>query len=104
MGDEGSTIESVEVGMRSEVLNGGVKRSVIESIGLFDEERFAAGYCEENDYSYRAYKRGYHLGVATDGAMAPGGRDPSRGMTPTPGSKEAAARASRAVRSPCRRA
>jgi GT2 family glycosyltransferase/glycosyltransferase involved in cell wall biosynthesis len=43
-----------------------VKRGVIESIGHFDEERFAAGYCEENDYSYRAYKRGYHLGVATD--------------------------------------
>jgi GT2 family glycosyltransferase/glycosyltransferase involved in cell wall biosynthesis len=43
-----------------------IKRAVLDSIGLFDEERFAEGYCEENDYSHRAYKRGFHLGVATD--------------------------------------
>jgi GT2 family glycosyltransferase/glycosyltransferase involved in cell wall biosynthesis len=43
-----------------------VKRSVIESLGEFDEERFAEGYCEENDYSHRAYKRGWRLAVADD--------------------------------------
>ena len=43
-----------------------VKRGVIEAIGYFDEECFAAGYCEENDYSHRAYKRSYRLAVVTD--------------------------------------
>jgi GT2 family glycosyltransferase len=43
-----------------------IKRSVIKAIGYFDEEHFAAGYCEENDYSHRAYKRGYRLAVVTD--------------------------------------
>jgi GT2 family glycosyltransferase/glycosyltransferase involved in cell wall biosynthesis len=43
-----------------------VKRSVIDTIGYFDEERFAAGYCEENDYSHRAYKRGYRLAVVSN--------------------------------------
>jgi GT2 family glycosyltransferase/glycosyltransferase involved in cell wall biosynthesis len=43
-----------------------IKRGVIEAIGYLDEERFAGGYCEENDYSHRAFKRGYQLGVAAD--------------------------------------
>ncbi len=43
-----------------------IKRPVLEAIGHFDEQRFAEGYCEENDYSHRASKRGYHLGVATN--------------------------------------
>jgi len=43
-----------------------IKRGVIETIGYLDEERFAGGYCEENDYSHRAFKRGYQLGVATE--------------------------------------
>jgi O-antigen biosynthesis protein len=43
-----------------------VKRAVIERIGLLDEERFATGYCEENDYSQRAREAGFELGVADD--------------------------------------
>lgn len=41
-----------------------VKREVIDAVGLFDEERFASGYCEENDFSYRADQAGFALGVA----------------------------------------
>ena len=43
-----------------------VKRAVIERIGGFDSERFASGYCEENDYSQRAREAGFQLGVADD--------------------------------------
>jgi GT2 family glycosyltransferase len=43
-----------------------VKREVIDAIGYLDEERFAEGYCEENDFSHRAYRRGFALGVADD--------------------------------------
>jgi GT2 family glycosyltransferase len=43
-----------------------VKREVIDSIGYLDEERFAEGYCEENDFSHRAFRRGFALAVADD--------------------------------------
>jgi GT2 family glycosyltransferase/glycosyltransferase involved in cell wall biosynthesis len=43
-----------------------VKRSVIDAIGLFDEERFPAGYAEENDFSQRAREAGFRLGVVDD--------------------------------------
>jgi O-antigen biosynthesis protein len=43
-----------------------VKRQVFEAIGYFDEENFASGYCEENDFSYRAAQAGFELAVADD--------------------------------------
>jgi GT2 family glycosyltransferase/glycosyltransferase involved in cell wall biosynthesis len=43
-----------------------LKRAAIEAIGQFDEERFATGYCEENDYSHRARAGGFELGVVDD--------------------------------------
>jgi GT2 family glycosyltransferase len=43
-----------------------IKRGVIKSVGLLDEERFAAGYCEENDYSLRAREAGFELAVVDD--------------------------------------
>jgi GT2 family glycosyltransferase len=43
-----------------------IKRSVIEAVGLLDEERFAEGYCEENDYSLRARDAGFALAVVED--------------------------------------
>ncbi|HEY7961909.1 MAG TPA: glycosyltransferase [Solirubrobacteraceae bacterium] len=42
-----------------------VKRAVIERVGLLDEQRFASGYCEENDYSLRARDAGFQLAVVT---------------------------------------
>jgi GT2 family glycosyltransferase/glycosyltransferase involved in cell wall biosynthesis len=43
-----------------------VKRAVFEAIGYFDEENFASGYCEENDFSYRAAQAGFELAVSDD--------------------------------------
>jgi GT2 family glycosyltransferase len=43
-----------------------IKRPVVEAIGRFDEERFATGYCEENDYSQRAREAGFELAVLDD--------------------------------------
>jgi GT2 family glycosyltransferase len=43
-----------------------IKRGAIERVGLLDEERFAAGYCEENDYSQRAREAGFELAVVDD--------------------------------------
>jgi O-antigen biosynthesis protein len=43
-----------------------VKREALEALGPFDEERFATGYCEENDYSQRARHAGFELGVVDD--------------------------------------
>lgn len=37
----------------------GMKRSVINKIGLFDEDSFGKGYCEENDWCQRVIERGY---------------------------------------------
>lgn len=41
-----------------------IRRRAIEAVGLFDEEQFAAGYSEENDYSRRVAEAGLHLIVA----------------------------------------
>ena len=52
-----------------------VKRSVVDAIGTFDEETFGAGYCEENDYSYRALQAGFELAIvddATSSTVSPG--------------------------------
>ncbi|HUF55777.1 MAG TPA: glycosyltransferase, partial [Thermohalobaculum sp.] len=43
----------------------GVSRSLIDAIGLFDEESFPRGYGEENDYCLRAADAGFALVVAT---------------------------------------
>lgn len=43
-----------------------IRRSVIEEIGYFDEEAFAQGYGEENDYCLRARKAGWLLVLADD--------------------------------------
>ena len=56
-----------------------IKRAAIDDVGLFDTERFGAGYGEENDFSLRAYQRGWrnvcagdvyvrHLGAVSFGA------------------------------------
>ncbi|MBM3668074.1 MAG: glycosyltransferase, partial [Actinobacteria bacterium] len=41
-----------------------VRRGVIERIGEFDEESFAEGFCEENDYAVRALDAGFSLAVS----------------------------------------
>ena len=41
-----------------------IKRSIIDTIGLFDEDNFPKGYGEENDYSMRAKLNGF-LNVVT---------------------------------------
>lgn len=43
-----------------------IKRSLLERVGIFDEERFGSGYCEENDLSVRAQDAGFALAVADD--------------------------------------
>lgn len=43
-----------------------IKRSLIEAIGLFDEENFGRGYGEENDYCLRARAAGFQLVLADD--------------------------------------
>ncbi|MFN2252122.1 MAG: glycosyltransferase [Anaerolineae bacterium] len=43
-----------------------IKRGLIDQIGTFDEERFGAGYGEENDYCLRARAAGWRLAVADD--------------------------------------
>jgi glycosyltransferase involved in cell wall biosynthesis len=43
-----------------------IKRTVIDAIGSFDEERFGGGYCEENDYAIRADAAGFELAVVGD--------------------------------------
>ena len=56
-------------GTRLPFLNGfcyAIKRTVIDAIGLLDEESFPTGYCEENDYSQRAREAGFVLSVADD--------------------------------------
>jgi GT2 family glycosyltransferase/glycosyltransferase involved in cell wall biosynthesis len=44
-----------------------IKRSVISSIGLLDEESFPKGYGEENDYCLRAIDAGFQLAIADHG-------------------------------------
>ncbi len=43
-----------------------VKRAVFEVVGDFDEEHFASGYCEENDFAYRARLAGFTTAVVDD--------------------------------------
>jgi len=54
---------------RVPILNGFclmVRRSVIDRIGLFDEQTFGRGYGKENDYCFRAWDAGYSAVVACD--------------------------------------
>lgn len=43
-----------------------IKRALVKDIGFFDEESFARGYGEENDYCLRARNAGWSLAVADD--------------------------------------
>ena len=43
-----------------------IKRALLDDIGVFDEERFGAGYGEENDFCLRARRAGWSLAVADD--------------------------------------
>jgi len=54
---------------RVPVANGfcfGIKRTVIERIGLLDEETFPRGYGEENDYCLRAADAGFEIAICDD--------------------------------------
>ncbi|PIE01178.1 MAG: hypothetical protein CSA81_12530 [Acidobacteria bacterium] len=54
---------------RADFINGfcfGIKRSVIDTIGYLDEESFAQGYGEENDYCLRARKAGFDCAIVDD--------------------------------------
>ena len=44
----------------------GVRREVIEKIGLLDAKSFPRGYGEENDYCFRAADAGFGLAIATN--------------------------------------
>jgi O-antigen biosynthesis protein len=44
----------------------GIRRRLLEAIGTFDEENFASGYCEENDFSFRAVEAGWMLAIVDD--------------------------------------
>lgn len=44
----------------------GIKASVIEKIGFFDDINFARYYGEENDYCLRAYREGFELLIASN--------------------------------------
>lgn len=60
---------SAKIYPRVSVINGFcffIKRSVINTIGYFDEEFFPVGYGEENDYCIRAAAAGFELAVADD--------------------------------------
>ena len=43
-----------------------IKRAALDDVGLFDAERFGAGYGEENDFSLRAAARGWRNVCAAD--------------------------------------
>ncbi len=43
-----------------------IKREALNRVGYFDEDRFERGYCEENDFSFRALDAGFQLAVADD--------------------------------------
>ncbi|MEM7527214.1 MAG: glycosyltransferase [Pseudomonadota bacterium] len=43
-----------------------LRRAVLETVGLFDEEHFPMGYGEENDLTFRALDAGYLCAVAID--------------------------------------
>jgi O-antigen biosynthesis protein len=42
----------------------GIAREAIEQVGVFDEESFAEGFCEENDFAVRARDAGFSLAVS----------------------------------------
>lgn len=44
----------------------GIKRSLIEAIGYFDQKSFPRGYGEENDYCFRATDAGFGMLIATN--------------------------------------
>lgn len=44
----------------------GIRRSLLDTIGLFDEEAFPFGYGEENDFSFRAGEAGFVCAIAID--------------------------------------
>ncbi len=43
-----------------------IKRAAIDDVGLFDADTFGAGYGEENDFSLRAFERGWRNVCAGD--------------------------------------
>jgi GT2 family glycosyltransferase/glycosyltransferase involved in cell wall biosynthesis len=43
-----------------------IKRSVLDTVGGFDEENFGSGYGEENDYALRVQDAGWQLALADD--------------------------------------
>ena len=43
-----------------------IKRQALNEVGLFDEERWAKGYCEENDFCLRAATIGWKHSAACD--------------------------------------
>lgn len=43
-----------------------IKRFLIDTIGYFDEISYPKGYCEDNDYCFRASDAGFDLAIATD--------------------------------------
>ena len=43
-----------------------IRRAVLSSVGLFDDENFGEGYGEEDDYCLRARAKGWKLAVADD--------------------------------------
>ncbi len=43
-----------------------IKRTLIDAIGIFDEDNFGAGYGEENDYCIRALQADWELALADD--------------------------------------
>ena len=54
---------------RVQLLNGFclmIKRDVIDTVGLFDEELFPRGYGEEDDFCFRASDAGFGLMIAID--------------------------------------
>ena len=60
---------SARVWPRMPFLNGFcfmIRRALIDSIGLLDEESFPRGYGEENDYCLRARAEGFELAVVDD--------------------------------------
>lgn len=44
----------------------GIKKSVIEQVGVFDDYNFERYYGEENDYCLRAQKSGFEFAIATN--------------------------------------
>lgn len=60
----GNMIDGIQVGIYPEAPTGVgfcmyIKRSVINEIGYFDEDRFGKGYGEENDFCCRCREHGY---------------------------------------------